>query len=114
MKIHQPRYNAHSHQKDNHQHSHAPVFVGVLHGIAGSAPLLVLLPLSQMATPWIGMSYLFLFGFGVFIAMVIFGGVIGQVFGWMKQWGNRFINSLRLSVSLLSIIYGAKLVMDIF
>ena len=110
----QQRYNAHSHQKDNHQHNHAPVFVGVLHGIAGSAPLLVLLPLSQMASPWVGMSYLFLFGLGVFIAMVIFGGVIGQVFSWMRQWGNSFINSLRVTVSLLSIVYGTKLVMDIF
>ena len=107
-------HGASYHKEDNHQHNHAPVFVGVLHGVAGSAPLLALIPLSQLTTPWIGMSYLFLFGFGVFIAMVIFGGVIGQVFGWMKRWGNRFVNSLRVTVSLISIIYGSKLVMDIF
>lgn len=112
----QRRYATELHKKDNHKHNHnhAPVFVGVLHGVAGSAPLLALLPLSQMVSPWVGMSYLFLFGFGVFIVMVIFGGVLGQVFGLMKQWGNSFINSLRLSVSLLSIVYGVKLVMDIF
>lgn len=112
--LHSHQHSTQVHQKDKHQHSHAPVFVGVLHGIAGSAPLLALLPLSHMASPWIGISYLFLFGFGVFTAMVIFGGVLGQVFGWMKQWGNSFVNLLRVSVSLLSIVYGAKLVMDIF
>jgi nickel/cobalt exporter len=102
------------HKADKHQHSHAPVFVGVLHGVAGSAPLLALLPLTQMKSPWLGMSYLLLFGLGVFMAMLIFGGVIGQLFGWLKSWGNRFINLLRLSVSIISIIYGVKLVMDIF
>jgi sulfite exporter TauE/SafE len=102
------------HKTDKHEHTHTPVFVGVLHGVAGSAPLLALLPLSQMKSPWTGISYLFLFGLGVFIAMLIFGGVLGQVFGWMKKWGNNFINSLRLTVSLLSIVYGVKLVMDVF
>jgi len=103
-----------SHHSDKHQHSHAPVFVGVLHGVAGSAPLLALLPLTQMKSPWLGMSYLLLFGLGVFMAMLIFGGVIGHLFGWLKSWGNRFINLLRLGVSMISIVYGVKLVMDIF
>ncbi len=99
---------------NEHQHSHAPVLVGVLHGVAGSAPLLALLPLSQMTSPWRAMSYLLLFGLGVFIAMLIFGGVIGQVFGWLKSWGNNFVNALRLTISFLSIAYGVKLVAEIF
>ena len=67
-----------------------------------------------MTSPWAGMGYLLLFGLGVFIAMLIFGGVIGRVFGWLKSWGNDFINSLRLAISLLSIAYGLKLVAGIF
>ena len=111
---HSHQHSTQCHQKDKHQHSHAPVFVGVLHGVAGSAPLLALLPLSQMTSPWVGISYLFLFGSGVFVAMIIFGGLLGRVFIWMRRWGNSFVNSLRITVSLLSIVYGAKLVMDIF
>lgn len=117
MDIYQQRAHLHFHRhglNNEHQHSHAPVLVGVLHGVAGSAPLLALLPLSQMSSPWKAMSYLLLFGLGVFIAMLIFGGVIGQVFGWLKSWGNNFVNSLRLTVSLLSIAYGVKLVVEIF
>lgn len=101
-------------QSNNHQHSHAPVFVGVLHGVAGSAPLLVLLPISQLSSPWQGISYLLLFGCGVFLAMLIFGGLIGQVFGMMKQWGNKFITALRLVVSLVAIAYGSKLLVVAF
>lgn len=113
-------WHAHSHDQGSinsqehtaviHQHNHAPVFVGVLHGTAGSAPLLALLPLAQMSSPWVGIGYLLLFGVGVFTSMLVFGGVIGQVFSWMKKWGNRFIVSLRLLVSAISIGYGAKLV----
>lgn len=99
------------HQADPHKHSHAPVFVGLLHGTAGSAPLLALLPLSQMASPWIGLAYLLLFGTGVFISMLLFGGLLGQVFAWLKQWGNQFINALRILVSVVSMGYGVSLVM---
>ncbi|TNF36173.1 MAG: urease accessory protein [Gammaproteobacteria bacterium] len=98
-----------SHQQDRHQHKHTPVLVGLLHGTAGSAPLLALLPLSQWSSPWWGMSYLILFGMGVFLSMLVFGGVIGQLFNWIKRWGNRFITSLRIGVSMLSIAYGIKL-----
>ena len=111
---HSHQHSAQAHQEDQHQHNHAPVFVGVLHGVAGSAPLLALLPLSQMTSPWAGMGYLLLFGLGVFFAMLIFGGVLGRLFGWTRSWGNRFVNALRISVSLLSIGYGAKLVVGIF
>ena len=102
----------HSHQKkDTHQHNHAPVLVGMLHGVAGSAPLFVLLPLSKLSSPWLGVGYLLLFGVGVFLSMLIFGGVLGQIFMRMKQWGNKFVIALRLAVSFLSIGFGIKLLL---
>lgn len=108
---HSHKHSNQDHRNDNHQHNHAPVLVGVLHGFAGSAPLMALLPLSQISSPWLGMLYLLLFGAGVFISMLVFGGVIGQLFGWMKRWGNNFINGLRFTVSFMSIAYGLKLIM---
>jgi sulfite exporter TauE/SafE len=85
------------------------VLVGVLHGTAGSAPLLVLLPLSQMSSPWVGLAYLLLFGVGVFFAMLLFGGALGQLFDLARNWGQQFINGLRILVSLVSIGFGASL-----
>lgn len=111
---HSHLHSKQAHEEDRHRHKHTPVFVGVLHGTAGSAPLLVLLPLSQMSSPWTGMGYLLLFGLGVFISMLVFGGALGRVFVWLKLWGDRFINILRISVSFLSIAYGAKLVAGLF
>jgi len=108
----------HTHKQTNketvngkHKHEHAPVLVGLLHGIAGSAPLLVLLPLAKMSSPWVGIMYLILFAIGVFIAMMFFGGLIGHMFLWTKQWGNGFINVLRTIISIVSIGYGINLMM---
>ena len=98
------------HQKDKHQHSHAPVFVGILHGAAGSAPLLVLLPLSKISSPWLGIGYLLIFGLSVFLAMLVFGGLLGRIFTWMQQKGDKFIKYLRITISFLSIVYGMKLI----
>jgi len=106
---HSHQHSNKAHKSDRHQHTHTPVFVGILHGTAGSAPLLALLPLSQMSSPWVAFSYLVLFGVGVFISMLLFGGVLSQVFIWTKHWGNQFINGLRIMVALISIAYGANL-----
>lgn len=110
----------HSHQKtkqphkaDVHKHSHTPVFVGLLHGVAGSAPLLAILPLAQMSSPWIGISYLLLFGLGVFLSMLLFGGILGHVFSITRRWGQQFVNGIRLMVSIISIGYGTSLVMAV-
>jgi len=97
-----------------HQHNHAPVFVGVLHGVAGSAPLLALLPLSTMSSPWTGITYLLLFGMGVFISMLIFGGVLERLFILMRAYGDKVIVTLRLLVSTVSISYGLLLVKELF
>jgi len=101
------------HNKDAHKHAHTPVFVGVLHGVAGSAPLLVLLPVTKISSPWLGFSYLIIFGIGVFLSMVLFGGLLGHIFAWLKQWGNQFINGLRVLVSIISISYGITLTMAV-
>ena len=103
-----------NHSKQKHQHAHAPLMVGVLHGVAGSAPLLVLLPMSKLASPWFGLAYLMVFGVGVFLAMLLFGGLLAQMFSSFKKWGNQFIQSLRIGIACLSIAYGIKIMMTVF
>lgn len=103
-------HDAHEQQHaDHHQHDHTPIMVGALHGTAGSAPLLAVLPLSQMPSPWMGFFYLLLFGAGVLIAMLIFGGALGSLFVLLQHWGDRFIALLRLLVAVVSIGFGVHL-----
>jgi nickel/cobalt exporter len=98
-----------SHANDNHMHKHGAVMVGILHGTAGSAPLLAIIPLTQLKSVWLGIGYLFLFGAGVLLAMFLFGGLLGKTFHWLNQWGTQVIKSIRLLVATSSIGFGIYL-----
>ena len=83
--------------------------VGALHGMAGSAPLLLLLPLGQMNSPLQGISYLIFFCLGVVVAMLLFGGVLGLIFLRFAKAGARWVNGLRAVAGAGSIAYGGYL-----
>ncbi|HED17831.1 MAG TPA: urease accessory protein [Gammaproteobacteria bacterium] len=96
---------------DHHSHRHhGAVMVGVLHGMAGSAPLLAILPLATQSSPWYGMAYLLMFCVGVLLAMLVFGGALGSVFGWLNRKGHTAVRLVRASVALGTITLGAYLI----
>lgn len=63
-----------------HHHEHAASMVGALHGLAGSAPILALLP-AAARSPLLGLGYLVVFGLGVALAMALVSGVLGHFAG---------------------------------
>ncbi len=69
-----------------HQHDHGPVFVGALHGLAGSAPILAVLPIASHS-PWLAGFHLVLFGTGVALAMVVVSGLLGHAAGRLSLAG---------------------------
>ena len=99
---------------ERHTHKHAAVLVGVLHGAAGSAPLLALIPVATMNSPWTGMAYLVLFSLGVLASMFLFGGLVGVLFQGASRWGGRLVSGLRLGVGLASIGIGGNLLYGTF
>ncbi len=98
-----------SHADDPHRHSHGAVMVGVLHGTAGSAPLLALLPMAQLGSAWAGMAYLALFGLGVLTTMLVFGGLLGGLWRGLARWGDRALRLARGGVGLGACVYGGHL-----
>lgn len=52
---------------------HAPILVGMLHGLAGSAPALALIPAVAQGQLGPALGYLMLFSLGVMLSMVTFG-----------------------------------------
>lgn len=106
-------HSGHSrHDKTAHRHGHAATLVGALHGLAGSAPLLLLLPLGQMDSPLQGIVYLIFFCVGVVAAMLLFGGVLGLVLARFTGAGGRFVNYLRGAVGVGTIGYGGYLLIS--
>lgn len=100
----------HTHSRadpDHHRHPHGAVLVGVLHGAAGSAPILALLPLSK-AVSWGGaLLYLASFSLGVLTAMLVFSGLLGIGLGRLRARSDAWTAVARAGVAFLSIAAGS-------
>lgn len=97
------------HGDSEHRHEHGAVLVGLLHGTAGSAPVIALVPLARMESPWLGCAYLVLFSGGVLVSMILFGALIGYFFDRLARLGPGLLNGTRAVVALASIGFGAFL-----
>jgi ABC-type nickel/cobalt efflux system permease component RcnA len=77
------------HQSSSHVHQHGfrwrSLFVGLMHGMAGSAALLVL-AVSQVANPIYGMLYVGLFGVGSMLGMGALSTVIAVPLAVSARW----------------------------
>jgi sulfite exporter TauE/SafE len=80
------------------------LFIGIVHGLAGSAAM-VLLTMSSVNSLWQGGIYLLIFGLGTIIGMLLFTTVLGLPFVLSK---NRFTlnRSLIMTTGVISIVFG--------
>ena len=85
--------------------------IGALHGMAGSAPLLALIPLTQIASPWLAISYLAIFAIGVLLSMMLFGGVLSSALRWLQRFGDKVITVFRITVACGSVVLGLSLLL---
>lgn len=88
-----------------HKHDHNAMMVGVLHGLAGLAPLLAIVPIANQPL-WLAVGYLFIFCLGVFLSMLIFGGMLGKVIEGIQGYSIVSINIIRGMVGTASIALG--------
>ena len=88
-----------------HKHDHKAVMVGVLHGFAGLAPLLAIITMANQPV-WLGLVYLLIFSLGVFLSMLIFGGLLGKVLERLQGYGVISMNLIRGLIGLSSIGLG--------
>src|SRR4051812_16335075 len=63
-----------------HGHRHGTLWVGVAHGLAGTAPLVALLPAATTRSGWTAAGYLLFFGVGTTLAMGLYAVAAGLVF----------------------------------
>jgi len=93
-------------------HSHAiarlgykPLFVGAMHGLAGSAAL-TLLVVTQIQSAWLGLLYLAVFGIGSTLGMLLMSGLIGLPFALSEQRLTKLNYGLQTAAGGLSIAFG--------
>jgi ABC-type nickel/cobalt efflux system permease component RcnA len=85
-----------------------PLLVGAVHGLAGSAPLVVLV-LATLPTLLLGLAYLLIFGLGSILGMGLMSGLLGAplaVAGRRVQWLSR---AVRVAAGLGSLLLGLVL-----
>jgi hypothetical protein len=75
-----------------HAHTHMAVAMGALHGLAGSAHVLGILPALALPTLAGSLAYLLAFGTGAIVAMMVYGWLIGTLLLHSARSG---LNSLR-------------------
>lgn len=116
--LHSHTYShAHFSFSNNHQHpkiskKHKAAFgIGLVHGLAGSGALIVLV-LSQMKTTLEGLLYILIFGTGSIVGMFIASGLFSLPFSKSILKSEKLQIGLILLSSLLCIFYGSHVIYE--
>ena len=112
-----PHRHMHPHVGGSGAHSHwylfragrRPFVVGMLHGMAGSAALMLVV-LAAIPSPVGGLLYIAVFGLGSTVGMLTLSGLIALPFVLTAQWSQRANTAIRVTAALASMALGAWLV----
>ena len=133
-KVHQ---HAHGHEEEAHHHFHShskspehvpehhnthgigkpflrrkSYVIGLVHGLAGSAALMLLV-LASIESPIAGLAYILLFGLGSVLSMGIMTVIIGLPFVMSAGRLPNFNRTIQFAVGSLSILFGGFLMYQI-
>ena len=97
-----------AHYESKHQQS--AVLVGMIHGLAGSASLIGLMPIGNFDSPWLGLAYISIFSFGALISMLTFGSLLGSVFYGLNKRAIFLVRGLRIMILIATFYLGAHCV----
>lgn len=114
--------HAHSHAGETVAHARAPhihehgfrwrtLLVGLMHGMAGSAALLVL-TVSQASSVAAGLGYVALFGVGSMIGMGVLSAVIAVPLALSARWLTWANTGFQGAVGAITIAIGARTVVE--
>jgi len=120
----QPHFHAHSHRSERqphqasaHEHPHAEglpwrtLAVGLMHGVAGSAALIVLTAAS-LESPWWGVAYILLFGLGTIAGMGVLSLIIAAPITLTARTMTVANSGLQLAIGALTIAIGVHTLME--
>ncbi len=104
--------HVHLNKEEKHQHPHSLAYgIGLVHGLAGSGALIVIV-MSQMKGPVDGLVYLFIFGAGCIIGMMLAAGFFSIPFSKKMMQAKALQSFLIITSSLLCLLYGGKVIYE--
>lgn len=112
---HNPETHAHFHlhesREEEHGHPHPfssmrkPFLIGMVHGLAGSAALMLLV-LTTIPSPLAGLAYILIFGVGSVGGMLVLSSMIGLPFILTAQRFTLLNRWIRIVAGAASVIFG--------
>ncbi len=114
---HGTREHVHIHSHGNepvashHRFSIRSVMIGMVHGLAGSAALMLLV-VPTIASPWVAMSYILVFGVGSIGGMMAMSFLIGLPMHFTLNRFTALNKSLKLIAGCFSLILGGLIVYE--
>jgi len=100
-----------AHDRDHHQHAHGEGFplrallVGMVHGLAGSAALL-LVTLTTLSSAWLGVAYIAVFGVGSIAGMAVLAAVIALPLQGTARTLTGWYNGLEAAIGSGTLLVG--------
>jgi high-affinity nickel-transport protein len=82
-----------------------PLVVGIVHGLAGSAAV-ALLVMTTIRDPWVSTAYLLLFGLGTIAGMVLITAVISTPFIHTAKRFARLNRAITVAAGVISLAFG--------
>jgi hypothetical protein len=121
--LHVHEGSAHSHfhvhaATPAHQHTHLirvgmkPLLLGMVHGLAGSAALMLLV-LTTIPSPALGLFYIGIFGCGSVVGMGLISLLMGIFFSLATDRLHGLNQGMRVAVGALSTVFGAWMIVEI-
>ncbi len=102
----------HSHKfGENHNHNHSITFIGAIHGLAGTAGVLVLIPVALKSSILSTIFYIVFFGIGTITAMSIYSFILSKFFASILN--KRFSSIASCIIGLFNIIIGTSFLLRI-
>ncbi len=94
------------HHPEQHRHSHAPLGIGILHGLAGSSHLFGILPALMLPTRSAAVAYILAFGLGSILAMSFFSWLLGYFFFKLRRSSLPLFRWMNMGFAMLAIGVG--------
>ncbi len=105
-------FHSHKYIRYHHNHTHKSLYIGILHGLAGSA-VLSLLVLSTINSIWLGLLYILIFGAGSILGMMLISSIISIPFTLIPARLENTKNALKAFSALISIFLGLSIIYKI-
>jgi sulfite exporter TauE/SafE len=91
--------------ESHHPVGKRPFWVGLVHGFAGSAALMLFV-LTTITSPWMGLLYVLVFGAGTIGGMLVMSAIIGLPFALANRVFSGIVGKIQFAAGLGSLGFG--------